>query len=105
MAEEYTTIRVKKATREIIRAAESKYEKAPAEALEILLQAVTAVDNTKQILLTVDKSRYDAMAEMVKVLYGMKVIPFPTMDCMADFAISKIMEGLQKQLAAPAAVR
>jgi hypothetical protein len=99
MAEDYTTVRIKKTTREIIRAAESKYEKAPAEALEILLQPVN--DNTKQILLTMEIPRFNEITEMMKILYDMKLIPLPTHECAVSFAIDTAMNGLRKQLTMP----
>lgn len=102
MADQYTTLRVKKTTREVIRQAEEKYKSGPAEALELLLKPVN--DNTKQILLTMEIPRFNEISEMTKILYNMNLIPAPSNEYMVDFAISQVMNGLKKQLAVPATV-
>jgi hypothetical protein len=101
MPEEYTTVRVKKTTREVIRQAEEKYEMGPAEALENLLLSIQ--DNRRQILITIDAARFSELTEMTKLLYNMKLIEFPTMECMTDFAINQVLNGLKKQLQVPTA--
>ena len=101
MPDEYTTVRVKRTTREIIRQAEEKYQSPPAEALENLLQSIQ--DSRKQILITIDAARFSELTEMTKLLHNMKLIEFPTMECMTDFAINQVLNGLKKQLQVPTA--
>lgn len=96
MADDYTTIRVTKATRDLINKTASS-KGVPVDQLLNMLTGSTK-DITKQILLTIDKDKYYALNDMTHILHRMKLINSPKVEDAVLLAIDNLMKGMEKQL-------
>lgn len=98
MGSEYTTLRVKKTTRDLINKIATD-RMVPVDDLLNLLTKTTK-DDIKQILLDVDRDKYYMMRDLAHTLYRMKLISRPEVKDAVLLAIDNMAEGMERSLQA-----
>ncbi|MHA1852552.1 MAG: hypothetical protein ACTSUF_03485 [Candidatus Heimdallarchaeaceae archaeon] len=96
MADDYTTIRVRKTTRDLINKIASGKGISVDELLNILTKQTK--DTMKQILIDVDKDKYYAMRDITKMLHQMGIIKYPKIEDMVLFGVDNLIKGMEKTL-------
>lgn len=94
MADDYTTVRVKKSTRDLLN--ETAASKGVSISGIITSLMKTKKDTTKQILVNVDSDKFYALNDLTRVLFGMKLIQTQKLEDTVSFALQNLMTGMEK---------
>jgi hypothetical protein len=94
MADAYTTLRVKKTTRDLINGIASGKGISADELLNLLTK--TTKDAIKQILIEVDKEKYYTMRDLAQQLHRMKLVGSPKVEDVFLLAMDNLIRGLDK---------
>ncbi len=94
MSSEYTTLRVKKNTRDLINKIATNKELSIDEFLTYMTRE--RKDTEKQILLTVDMDKYYTMQNLTNMLNQMKLIETPKIEDAVMLAVNNLINGMAK---------
>ncbi len=94
MASDYTTLRVKKSTRDLINKIATNKELSIDEFLTYMTRE--RKDTEKQILLTVDMDKYYTMQNLTNMLNQMKLIETPKIEDAVMLAVNNLINGMAK---------
>jgi hypothetical protein len=97
MTGEYTTVRIKKATRDWL----NKTAEAKGVTVHELVESFSKSweDSTKQVLLNIDKEKYAVIQDMAQMLYGIKLIKTDKIEDAVMLAIDSLIKGMEQTMA------